>query len=273
MSDIAAYDDGAVEAQTCTDGVFGQDRANILHRLVEVNAYGIAFASLTEFFGNQRSRVVVQLLDPDTVLVDFALDVAVGRAAYAKADRAAGTVTRQTNHAHVVRHILAAELCTQADLVCLLQQLFLQLNVAERTSGLVARSGQTVVEMRACQLNRQQVFLRAGTTDNDGDMIRRTSCRTQALHFLHEERNQRTRVLDTRLGFLVEIGLVGRTATLGHAEETVLRSVGSLQINLRRQVALGVHLVVHVERRILRITQVALGVGVIHTAAQCFLVR
>ena len=103
-------------------------------------------------------------------------------------------------------------------------------------------------------------------------MIRRTSGCTETLHLLHEEGDECTRVLDTRLGLLVEIGLVGRTATFGHAEETVLVTFCSLEVDLRRQVTFRVHLVVHVERRVLRVTQVALRIGVIHTAAQCFFI-
>ena len=181
-------------------------------------------------------------------------------------------MTRQTNDTHVVRHVLTAELRSQTDLIRLLQQPFLQLYIAERTAGLVARRRQTVVVMRARQLNRQQVLLRTRTANDDRDMIRWTRCGTEALHLLHQERDQRTRVLDTRFRLLIQIGLVRTTATFGHAQKTVLISFRSLEVDLCRQVTFGVHLVVHVQRCVLAVTQVALGIGIIHTLAECFLI-
>ena len=80
VSYITAYDDGTVERETCTDRIFGKDGTHIFHRLVEVDTDGIAFTGLTEFGGDERSRIVIQFLDPDTVFVDFAFDVTVGRA-------------------------------------------------------------------------------------------------------------------------------------------------------------------------------------------------
>ena len=272
MCDVTTNDDGAVQAQTRSDRVFRQDSTYIFHRLVEVDTYGIAFACLTQFLGNERSRVVIQLLNPYTVFVDLTFDVSVSRAAYAQANRAACTVTRQTNNTYVVRHVLSAELCTEADLVRLLQELLLQLHIAESTTSLIARRRQGVVIMGRSELHGQQVLLCRSTADDDSNVVRRTSSRSEAFHLLHKERNERTGVLDTRLGLLIEIGLVRRTATLGHAKETVLVAPGSLQVNLCREVTFGVHLVVHIQRRVLRIAQIALGIGVIHTTAQCLFI-
>ena len=181
-------------------------------------------------------------------------------------------MARQTDNAYVVRHILASELRAETYLVCLLQQLFLQFDVAEGTSCLVARGRQRVVVMGGSQFDGQQVFLRRGAADHDGDMIRRAGSRAKRFHFLHEERNERAGILDARFGLLVEIGLVRRTATFGDAEETILVAFGGFEINLRRQVALGVHLVVHVQRGVLAVAQVALGVGIEDAAAQCLFV-
>ena len=47
VSDITTHDDRAVEAQTRTNRIFCQDSTNVLHRLVEVDTNGIAFAGLT----------------------------------------------------------------------------------------------------------------------------------------------------------------------------------------------------------------------------------
>ena len=272
MRDVTTYDDRAVETQACTDRIFRQDLADVCHRLVEVDTNGIAFAGLTQLRRDEGSRVIIEFLDPDTVFVDLTFDITVGRTRNTQTDRTGSTVTRQTNDAYVMRHIFTAELRTQTNLVRLLQQLLLELDITESTSGLVAGSRQTVIEMRRSQFDGQQVLLRRRTADDDGDMIRRTSSRTEGFHLLHEEGDECTRVLDTRFGLLVEIGLVRRTATLGHTEETVLRSFGSLEIDLRRQVTFRIHLVIHVQRRVLRIAQVTLRIGIIDASAQRFLV-
>ncbi len=87
-------------------------------------------------------------------------------------------------------------------------------------------------------------------------MIRRACCRTEALHLGHEERNEGPRVLDTCLGLLIEIALVGRSAALGHHEETIFVSLDSLDVDLGRKIALGVDLIVHVKRSVLRVAEI-----------------
>ena len=99
-------------------------------------------------------------------------------------------------------------------------------------------------------------------------MVGRAGCGAEALHLLYQEGKQRALVLDGSLGHRIEIGLVGRATAFGHHDEVVLGSLCSLNIDLCREVATGVHLVVHRQRSILRVAQVLLGVGVEHTAAQ-----
>ena len=269
---ITTDNNRAIQAQTGTNRIFCQDLAYVCHRLVEVDAYGVAFTCVAQFSRDERSGIVVHLLDPHTVLIDLALDIPVRRATYAEADRTRCTVARQTHYAHVMSQVLAAELCAEADLVRLLQQTFLQLDVAERTTGLVASGRQTVVEVRRGELDGQQVLLGRCATYNDGNMVRRTSGCAEGFHLFHKERDKRAFVLDSCFGLLIEVGLVRAAATLGYAQETVLHSFRCLQIDLCRQVALSVHLVVHRERSVLRVTQVALGVGIEHTAREGFLV-
>ena len=99
-------------------------------------------------------------------------------------------------------------------------------------------------------------------------MIRRTSSSTQRLHLLYEERNQRSLVLNGSLGHGIEIGLIGGTTTFRHHHKLILSTFCSLDVNLCRQVATGIHLVVHVQRCILRVAQVILREGVEDTKAQ-----
>ena len=82
------------------------------------------------------------------------------------------------------------------------------------------------------------------------------------LHLLHQPGQQGLLVLDERLGHGVEVSLIGRAAALGHAYEAVLSTLHGLDINLGRQVALRVHLVVHVQRGVLRVAEVVLREGV-----------
>jgi NDP-sugar pyrophosphorylase family protein len=60
--------------------------------------------------------------------------------------------------------------------------------------------------------------------------------------------------------------------TLSYHHEAVLVTLCSLDINLSRKVATGVHLIIHVERSVLGITEVVLSKGVVNTQAQCLFV-
>ena len=91
-------------------------------------------------------------------------------------------------------------------------------------------------------------------------MVGRAGGGAERLHLLHQELLQGARIQEG-LGLLVEVGLVGRAAALGQEEELVLVARGGVDVDLRRQVGLGVDLVVHVQRRVLGIAQVLLGVG------------
>jgi hypothetical protein len=272
VRDVAAHDDGAVEREASADRILGKDLADIRHRLVEVDANSITLAGIAELLRDERSRVVVHLLDPDTVFVDLTLDVTVSRAAHTKTDWAASAVAWKTDNADIVRHILATELCTKTDLVGLLEELLLELDVAESAAGLVASSRQGIVVVGRSEFDSEEVLLSTGTTNHKSDMVRRASRSTEGLHLLDKERNECARVLDAGFSLLVEVGLVGRTTTLGDAEEMVLHTLGSLKVDLSREVALGVHLVVHIKRSVLRVAEVALGIGEVYTLSESLFV-
>ena len=203
---------------------------------------------------------------PDTVLVDLCLDVAVGRAAHAETDRAAGTVTGQADHTHVVGEVLTTELCAEANLMSFFEQLGLEVEVAEGAAGLVARRWQVVEIVDRAELHGQQVLLCRCAANDEADVVRRTSGCAEALHLLHEERQQCALVLNRSLGHRVEIGLVGRATAFGNHHKAVLSTLGSLDVDLCGQVALGVHLFVHGQGRILRVAQIVLSIRVVHTA-------
>ena len=266
MGDVAGHDDGSFKVHARGDGILGELLTHGVDALVQVDLDAFAaFSGLAQRFGNQFRGVGVHLLQPDAVAVDLSLDVAVGRARHAHADGAGGTVTGQTDDANVVGKMLAAELCTKSNLVGFEQEFLLEVDVAEGTSGLIARGGQVVVILDRSELHREQVLLGRCAADDEGNVIGRTGGRAECLHLLHKEGQQGAFVLDGGLGHGVEVGLVGRASTLGNHHETVFGAFYSLDVNLSRQVAAGVNLVVHVQRSILRVAQVVLCVGVIDT--------
>ena len=177
-------------------------------------------------------------------------------------------MTRQTNHTDVVSQILTTELSTKTDLLSLLDEFLLQIYITEGTTCLITCGGQTVVVLDRGEFHREEVLLGRGTTNHEGNMVRRTSGCTQRLHLLYEERNQGSLVLDGSLRHRIEIGLVGRATTLCHHHELILSTLGSLDVDLGRKVTTGVHLVVHIQRCILRVTEIVLREGVEHTQAQ-----
>ena len=181
-------------------------------------------------------------------------------------------MTRQTHNADVVSQSLAAELCAKSDLLSFLQELLLKVDVAEGTSRLIACCGQVVVELDRGEFHREQVLLSRRAADDECDVIGRAGSRSETLHLLHEEGQQRAFVLDGSLRHRIEVGLVGRTATLGDHYEAILSTLASFDIDLCGEVTTRVHLVVHVERSILRIAQVVLGERVENAEAQGFLI-
>ena len=106
MSDVTTYDDCTIEAETCRYRILCELLKEFRHRLVKVDLHCLAFACLTEFLRDKTCWIVIELLDPDTVLVDLCLDITVCRAAYAESYRAACTVARETDDAYVMSEIL-----------------------------------------------------------------------------------------------------------------------------------------------------------------------
>ena len=269
MGYVAGHDDGPIKIHACAYSVLGEFCAHCINTLVQVylDALG-AFAGTAEFFGDEFRRVGVHLLDPYAVGVDLGFDIAVGTAAYSHSDRAAGTVTGQTDHTDVVGHVFTSELSAEADLLCLFEKFLFQVDVAERTAGLIAGGGQAVIELDACELDGKEILLRRRSADYEGYMVGRAGCRAQRAHLLHQEGNECSLVLDGGLGHGIEIGLVGAAAAFCHHHEAVLVALGGLDIYLRREVALGIHLIVHIQRSVLAVAKVLLGVGIEYAAAQ-----
>ena len=186
----------------------GQLRQDLAHRLIQVNTDHLAFTLLTQRFRDVLARVALQFFNPDTVAVDFSLDIAVSGAGDAHADRAGGSVTRQANHADVVGEVFAAELRAKAEILRFQQQLLLQLNIAERLAVLVTFGGQAIVVARGGQLHGFQRRFRRGAANHKGDMVRRTGRGAEGAHLLNQVVFQLRRG-NQRFGFLIQVGFVG----------------------------------------------------------------
>ncbi len=179
-------------------------------------------------------------------------------------------MARQPHHAHVVAEVLATELRADAERLGELEDLLLQLEVAEAVGVHRALGGQVVEVVRRGVLGGLEGELRAGAADDHGQVVRRAGGRAERADLLVEE-GQHPLGVEDRLGLLEQERLVGRPAALGHEEELVLRLPRGLRrgvdLDLRRQVGAGVLLVVRRQRRELRVAQVELGVGLVDAAA------
>ncbi len=269
MSNVTSHDDSTLQVHTSRNRILAQFLANSVNALVQVNLDALAaFAWTTILFRNQFRRIAVHHFEPNTILVNLCLDVAVGRARNTHTNRTTCTMTRQTNHTDVMSQILATKLSSKTNLVSFLQQLLFQIHVAECTSRLVTRRWQRVIVFDRSELHRQEVLLSRRTTNHESNVVRRTSRRAETLHLLHQEWEQSTLVLNGSLSHWVEVSLVSRTTTLRHHHEAVFSTFRSLNINLSREVTLRVHLVVHIQWSILRVAEVVLRESVEHTFRQ-----
>ena len=136
---------------------------------------------------------------------------------------------------------------------------------------LVAVRGQAVQFLGGGQLDGLHALVGRGAADDKGDMVGRAGGRAQVFHLLDQELVELVRG-QQRLGLLVEHGLVGGAAALGHEDELVVVAVGGQDVDLGRQVGAGVDLLVHVQGHGLGVAQVFLGVGLVDALGEPLLV-
>ena len=180
-------------------------------------------------------------------------------------------MARQANDAHVVSHVFATELSTQTDILSSFQKRLFKFDVAESAARFVTGRGKVVIEVRRSQLHREHCLFSRRSADHKGDVIRGAGSRTQALHLFNEVGNKCLRV-QNGLGFLVEVALIGRTATLHYAQEVVFVAFNSFNVDLSGKVALGVLFFVHRQRSVLRVTQAVGRVGLENAQGESFFI-
>mmetsp|Transcript_24775 Transcript_24775/g.58881 ORF Transcript_24775/g.58881 Transcript_24775/m.58881 type:complete len:306 (+) Transcript_24775:1057-1974(+) len=158
--------------------------------------------------------------------------------------------------------VLAPELRPDPHFLAELVDLGLPLEVAEGTAPRVAAGVELIEVLGAGELHCLKRLLGAEAADHERDVVRGAGSGAEGLDFLFDELRERRRV-QQRLGLLVEEGLVGGPSSLGHEHELVLVALGRVQVDLGREVALGVGLLEHVLRRHLGIAQVGASIRVI----------
>ena len=261
VRDVARDDHRPREGEPRLNRVLAELREYLGHRAVEVNLDHAVLRLATVPFGNEPAGSPLQLLEPDAIPVYLRLDVAVRRARNAHPNGARGSVARQPHHAHVEREVLPAELSADPGVLRGVEQLALEVGVAERLSLFVALGRESIQVSGGGELHGHEGSLGRGSTDHERQVVGRTRRRPQRLHLRRQERDQAVGI-EQRLGLLEQVGLVGRPPTLSDEQEPVLHSVGGQDVDLGRQVVARVLLVVDGERDGLRVAQILPGVRV-----------
>ena len=167
--------------------------------------------------------------------------------------------------------VLTAELCTDSCLLGKLQHFLLKFNIAKRVAKCTTSRGERVEVTSAGELCSFHCNFCRGATNNNSKVIRRASCRAESFHFVEQPR-QKCLFIQQCFGFLEEVALVCRAATLCHEEKLVCIAIDSRNFDFSGKVVASVDFVIHVERSHLAVTQVAGEIRVVDTACNCFFI-
>ena len=139
VRDVAGDDQRAGERQPGLDRVLRQLGADLVHRPVEVDPHDVVALVLEVLvgrLGQEPRRVGLELLEEDALGGDLAERLAVGRAGDGDGDGERGAVAGEPDDADVVAEVLAAELRADAELAGQLEDLLLELGVAEAVAAI-----------------------------------------------------------------------------------------------------------------------------------------
>ena len=176
-------------------------------------------------------------------------------------------MARHPDHAHVVAEIFAAELRADAERLRHLVDFLFHLDVAEGVAVGRAMGRQRVEIARGGKLHRLHAELGGGAADHDRQMIGRARRGAEREHLLLQEREQAI-FRQHRGRSLEQEALVGGAAALGHEHELVGVITFGVDLALRRHVVGGVLLLIHRQRRHLRVAQIAAQIGVARAFGQ-----
>ena len=278
MGDIARHDHRAAQRQSGLDRVLRQFGQDFPHGSIQVNLHrfvGIPVQFRIGGVGQETPRISIQSLDKYPVLVNLRHALAVGGTRHGDRHWQRGPVARQAHHSHIVAEVFAAELGADSHLAGQLQHLFFHLFVAEAVCIGTTGGGQTVQVVRRGILGGLQSVFRRGTPDNNRQVIGRAGRGSQRANLFLQELHH-VFGIQNRLSHLVQIRLIRRTPAFRHKEEAIFSFVSRrglrIQLDLSRQVTPCILFLVHTQGRVLGVPQIQLGIGVIHTQRQRFLV-
>ena len=163
--------------------------------------------------------------------------------------------------------IFAAELRADAERLRHLQDFLLHLEIAEGVAVGRAVGRQRIEIARGGEFHRLHAEFGRGAADHDRQVIGRARRGAQRQHLLLQKRQQAV-FGQHRRRRLEQKALVGGAAALGHEHELVGVIALGVDLALRRHVVGGVLLLVHRQRRDLRIAQIAAQIGVARALAQ-----
>ena len=170
---------------------------------------------------------------------------------------------RQADDAHIVAEIFAAELRADAERLGELVDLGFERKIAEGMRLLRALYGERVEVAGGGELHRLHRLLGREAADDDGEMVGRAGGGAEREDLLLEKGEEPVMRQD-RGRRLEEEAFVGAPAALGDEQELIGVLALGVDLDLRRQVRARVLLLEHGEGRELRITQIALEIGVPH---------
>ena len=180
-------------------------------------------------------------------------------------------MTGHAYHAYVVCKIFTAELGAETKTMCSLEKFLLQFDIAESMTVFIALGRKIVIIFDRRFLHCGKISLGRSTAYNKSYMVRRTCRRAQSLHLLDQERHK-SLLIKNSFGFLIKISLVRRTSTLGDKEEFILIALSGMNLYLGREITACIHLVIHIQRCVLRVTQVIFSICFVDTIRDLFLV-
>ena len=146
----------------------------------------------------------------------------VGRTAYGDRDRQGSVVSGQPDDADVVAEVLAAELCTESEVLGEFEDGLLEFPVPESVPQFgVAGLRQIIEVVGTGELRGLEREFGRGSADDDGQMIRRAGCGAEGGDLLGEK-SQHRRLVEHGLRLLVEEGLVRTASAFGHEQELIV---------------------------------------------------
>lgn len=176
-------------------------------------------------------------------------------------------MTRQADDAYIERKVFPAKLGADSAFARGLKHLFFKFDIAKGAAVFVAGGGEIVVILRGGEFDVFHRRFGRGTADDEGQMVGRARGGAERGHFITEELHDALRI-EHGAGLLIKEGFVGRAAAFGDEKKFIGVAIGGIQIELGGQVGAGVLLVEHVQRSVLRIAQVVLGISKINALRQ-----